>query len=139
MCILSKHPGDCLISCVMRRTLYDRARSSYGEERYTGISEGVFGSTVEEMQAFVVETERVWQALGGVRYGQTEAEPKSLVFRRSVYVAQDVKAGEAPTTDNAHCVRPGMGLPPKFYDLLVGRSVNQELNNATHMDWKYLG
>lgn len=44
------------------------------------------------MAALVTETERAWQALGGIQYGPTEAEKSSLRFRRSIYIAQDVKA-----------------------------------------------
>ena len=43
---------------------------------------------------FVVETERAWQGLGSIQYGVSEKERKSLAFRRTLYVVEDVKAGE---------------------------------------------
>jgi len=68
----------------------------------------------------VLETERAWQALGQVRYGPTEAEQKSLVFRRSIYVAEDIAEGELFTTKNIRIVRPGNGAPPSFYKQILG-------------------
>ena len=60
------------------------------------------------------------QALGEVRYGPTEAEQKSLVFRRSIYVAEDIAEGELFTTKNIRIVRPGNGAPPSFYKQILG-------------------
>lgn len=91
------------------------------------------------MAQLVVEAERAWQALGQVSYGITEAEKPSLVFRRSIYIAQDLKAGDVLAPANLRCVRPGMGLPPKYYDMLLGRSVNQDVEKGTPMSWSLLG
>jgi len=59
--------------------------------------------------------------LGQVRYGPTEAEQKSLVFRRSIYVAEDIAEGELFTTKNLKVVRPGDGAPPYLYDNLLDK------------------
>ena len=91
------------------------------------------------MAQLAVETERAWQALGQVSYGITEAEKPSLVFRRSIYIAQDMKTGDVLTPHNLRCVRPGMGLPPKYYETLLGRSVNQDVKKGTAMSWQLLG
>ena len=66
----------------------------------------------EELAALVAETERAWHALGDVRYGPTQAEQNSLAFRRSIYVANDIAAGEKFTSENLRIVRPGHGAPP---------------------------
>jgi N-acetylneuraminate synthase len=92
-----------------------------------------------EMAALVSETERAWQALGGIQYGPTEAEKSSLRFRRSIYIAQDVKAGEVLTRENLRVVRPGHGLAPKYYEMLLGRRVKRDLAMGAPMDWSYLG
>ena len=72
------------------------------------------------MRALVVETERAWQALGQVYYGLTASEEKSQIFRRSLYVAEDLAAGDALTESNLRIIRPGLGLPPKYFDSLIG-------------------
>ena len=107
--------------------------------RADGGVDSTFSLEPEELKSLVVETERAWQSLGGVAYGPTEAEKKSLVFRRSVYIAEDVKAGETLTRKNLRCVRPGLGLPPKYYDLLLGRRVNADVKKGAPMDWNLLG
>lgn len=107
--------------------------------RADGGVDSSFSMEPAEMTQLVVEAERAWQALGQVSYGITEAEKPSLVFRRSIYIAQDMKKGDVLTPHNLRCVRPGMGLPPKFYDTLLGRSVNQDVKKGTAMSWHLLG
>ena len=80
--------------------------------------DSTFSMEPAEMAQLVVESERAWQALGKVSYGPTEAEKKSLVFRRSLYVVQDMKAGDVFTPENLRAIRPGYGLSPKFYNVL---------------------
>lgn len=107
--------------------------------RADGGVDSTFSLEPEEMCALVVETERAWQSLGHVAYGTVEAEKKSLIFRRSIYVAQDIRAGELLTRENLRCVRPGMGLPPRYYEELLGRRVNRDVSKGTRMRWELLG
>lgn len=107
--------------------------------RADGGVDSAFSLEPEEMKSLVIETERAWQSLGKVTYGAGDAEQKSLVFRRSIYIAQDVKAGEILTKTNLRCVRPGLGLPPKFYETLLGRRINQDAKKGTPMRWELLG
>ena len=89
--------------------------------RADGGVDSAFSLEPSELSALVLETERAWQALGEVRYGPTEAEQKSLVFRRSIYVAEDIAEGELFTTKNLKVVRPGDGAPPYLYDNLLDK------------------
>jgi N-acetylneuraminate synthase len=107
--------------------------------RADGGVDSAFSLEPEEMRALVIETERAWQSLGQVSYGPIDAEKKSLVFRRSVYIAKDLKAGDVLTRENLRCVRPGLGLPPKYYDILLGRRVNRDVKKGTPMGWELLG
>ena len=103
-----------------------------------GVDSG-FSLEPEELLALVVETERAWQALGSVSYGPSEAEKKSLVFRRSIYIVENMKAGEVLTESNFRCIRPGYGLSPKHYETLLGRRVNQDVPMGTPMSWNLIG
>jgi len=107
--------------------------------RADGGVDSAFSMEPHEMAALVTETERAWQALGGIQYGPTEAEQGSLRFRRSLYIVQDIKAGEVLTSENLRCIRPGYGLAPKHYETLLGRRVNRNLAMGTAMDWTFLG
>ena len=89
--------------------------------RAEGGVDSAFSLEPQEFAALVHESERAWQALGQVRYGPTEAERNSMVFRRSIYVATDIAEGEAFTAHNLRIVRPGHGAPPHMLEQLLGR------------------
>lgn len=103
--------------------------------RADGGVDSTFSLEPEEMASLVVETERAWQSLGQISYGATKAEQKSLAFRRSVYIAEDVAAGEVLTAKNLRIVRPGHGLAPKHYDMLLGRRASRALKAGTPATW----
>ena len=107
--------------------------------RADGGVDASFSLEPEELHSLVVETERAWESLGTVTYGPTEAEKKSLAYRRSIYIAKDLNAGDVLTPENLRCVRPGLGLPPRFYETLLGRRVNAELKKGTPMSWDLIG
>ncbi len=92
-----------------------------------------------EMAQLIVETERAWQAMGQVSYGPTDAEMKSLQFRRSLYVVQDLKAGDSLTRQNVRAIRPGLGLPTKYLDRVLGKSVKKDTARGTALQWDVLG
>jgi sialic acid synthase SpsE len=103
--------------------------------RADGGVDSTFSMEPEEMATLVSESERAFQAIGAVRYGPTEAEKKSLQFRRSLYIARDMKAGEPLTAETLRIVRPGDGLPPKFYETLLGRTVKRDASKGTPVTW----
>lgn len=107
--------------------------------RAEGGVDSAFSMEPAEMRELVVETERAWQALGRIQYGPTEAEKGSMRFRRSVYIAEDVKAGELLTPENLRVIRPGFGLPPRDFGKLLGRRVNRDLRMGEAMRWEYVG
>lgn len=78
------------------------------------------------------------QALGSPRLQRTAKEERSLVFRRSLYVCADLKAGEVLSAENLRAIRPGLGLPPKYLDKLLGRRVGCDVARGTPMDWELL-
>lgn len=107
--------------------------------RADGGVDSAFSLEPEEMRSLVVETERAWQSLGRVTYGATEKEKMSLMYRRSLYVARDMEAGDTFTPENLRAVRPGLGLPPKYQDTLMGRKVRCAVRKGTPVSWDMLG
>ena len=106
--------------------------------RADGGVDSAFSLEPEELQALVVETHRAWQALGTVSYGPTEPEKKSRVFRRSLYVTRDARAGEPLTPDNFRAIRPGLGLPTKYYQSLLGRRLKRDVERGQPLSWDLL-
>ncbi|RLA47493.1 MAG: pseudaminic acid synthase [Gammaproteobacteria bacterium] len=103
--------------------------------RADGGVDSAFSMEPDEMKQLVVDTERAWQALGNVNYGPTESEKKSIQFRRSLYVVQDLKSGDLLTRENVRAIRPGLGLPTKYMDYVLGKTVNQDVKRGTALDW----
>ncbi|EJL46880.1 pseudaminic acid synthase [Brevibacillus sp. CF112] len=103
--------------------------------REDGGVDSAFSLEPEEFKNLVIETERAWQALGSITYGPTDKEKNSLVFRRSLYIVDDIKAGEALTKENLRAIRPGFGLPPKYYDVLLGKRVQRDIAKGTPASW----
>lgn len=75
------------------------------------------------------------KALGEVRYGPTEREEPDLMFRRSLFVVENVKAGEAFTPGNVRSIRPGYGLAPKHLDAVLGRRAARDTARGTPLHW----
>ena len=107
--------------------------------RADGGVDSTFSMEPAEMAQLVVETERAWQAMGQISYGATAAEKKSLVFRRSLYVVQDLKMGDVLTADNVRAIRPGLGLPTKYLNMVLGKVVKQDVKRGTALEWNLLG
>lgn len=103
--------------------------------RSDGGVDSAFSMEPIEMHDLVENSERAWKALGGVSYGPIEAEKKSMVFRRSLYVVKDLKAGEVLTAENVRAIRPGFGLPTKYLELLLGRALKRDVKRGTAMSW----
>jgi N-acetylneuraminate synthase len=107
--------------------------------RADGGVDSAFSLEPEEMTQLVIETKRAWQGLGKVSYGPTEAERGSLQFRRSLYVVNDLKAGDLLTRQNVRAIRPGLGLPTKYIDQLMGKAVNQDVKRGTPLSFDLIG
>ena len=107
--------------------------------RADGGVDSTFSLEPDEFGLLVTETERAWQSLGKVQFGPSVAEKRSLTFRRSVYITEDLSAGDVLSRKNLKCLRPGLGLPPKFYDLVLGRRVTRDVSRGTPMSWDLLG
>lgn len=107
--------------------------------RADGGVDAAFSMEPSEMAELVTESERAWQSLGKILYGATEKEKNSILFRRSLYVAVDMKKGEPFTRENLRIVRPGLGLPPRYYDLLIGKTVNNDVKKGTPVSWEIIG
>jgi N-acetylneuraminate synthase len=102
--------------------------------RAEGGVDSAFSLEPNELRSLVIETERAWQSLGVVQYGVQNSEKKSLLFKRSVYVVKDIKAGETFTEENIRVIRPGDGMAPKYYESLLGKTSLTDLVYGTPLN-----
>ena len=107
-------------------------------KRSDGGVDSAFSMEPAEMKELVEETERAWQSLGKAYIGPTEAEKSSITFRRSLYIVKDLKAGDVLTQDNVRAIRPGLGLPPKHLNQVLGKTIMRDLKTGTPLCHKDL-
>jgi len=124
--------GAAVASVALGATMIEK---HFTLSRADGGVDSAFSMEPDEMRALVIETKRAWQALGKITYGPTEKEKKSLIFRRSLYIVQDMKKGDSLTRENLRAIRPGLGLAPKYYDTLLGKCVNRDTEKGTSLNW----
>lgn len=97
--------------------------------------DSAFSLEPDEFKAMVEAIRVAEKALGQVHYGPGEQESKSRVFRRSLFVVEDVKAGEAFTARNVRSIRPGSGLPPKHLPAVLGQRAARDVERGTPVSW----
>jgi N-acetylneuraminate synthase len=98
-----------------------------------------FSLEPQEFQAMVEAVRVAEQALGRVSYDVTPQEMSSRVFRRSLFVVQDVAQGEVFTPQNVRSIRPGYGLHPRYLDEVLGRRASRDISRGTPLQWALVG
>ena len=107
-------------------------------KRSDGGVDAAFSLEPREMKLLVEETCRAWQALGKVFVSPTESEKSSITFRRSLYIVKDMKAGDVLTKENVRAIRPGLGMPIKYIDQVLGRPVRVQVARGTPLNWELI-
>lgn len=94
-----------------------------------------FSLEPEELQRLCRDARDAWLALGKGGYQRQPAEAANKVFRRSVYFVRDLPAGAVVGPDDIRRIRPGMGLPPKHFDELLGKRLKVAVTRGTASSW----
>ena len=106
--------------------------------RKLGGPDSEFSLEPNEFKQMVDAVRTTEKALGKIQYGSTPTEKMSLSFRRSLFVVEDIKEGEEISKLNIRSIRPGHGLPPKYFDQIVGRRVAKDAPKGTPVTWDLL-
>lgn len=106
--------------------------------RADGGPDAHFSLEPDEMKALVRECRSGWQSVGRISYGPSDTERGYLRGRRSLYITQDLKAGDVLTSQNMRSIRPGFGLPPRHYESLLGRKVTCNIKRGTALAWEFV-
>lgn len=107
-------------------------------KRSDGGVDSAFSMEPDEMKQLVEETGRAWESLGKAYIGPTEAEKSSITFRRSLYIVKNLKAGDVLTKENVRAIRPGLGLPPKHFDQILGKKIKSSIKMGTALTWEMI-
>ena len=100
--------------------------------------DSAFSLEPDEFKAMVTAVRKVEQALGSIHYGVADHEKPIVVFRRSLFVVEDVEAGEELTRENVRVIRPGHGLAPKYLGDVLGRKASRGLSRGSPLSWSDL-
>lgn len=106
--------------------------------RADGGVDSAFSLEPAELAALVRESRTAWRALGEPRIGARDAEAEGLRFRRSLFVTQDVRAGDVVSSANVRSVRPAGGLPTDLFDVVNGRAFRADAVKGTPLRWELL-
>lgn len=107
-------------------------------DRSEGGVDASFSMEPSEFKTLVQETERAFEGLGKVHYGILPDELKSKTFKRSIYIVQDIQKGEILTEENIRIIRPGLGLEPKYFNIVLGKTLNQSVQRGTALTFELL-
>ena len=104
-------------------------------DRSGGGADDSFSLEPLDLENLCKSTKSAWLALGRIDYGRKSSEFGNVKFRRSLYFIRNMKAGDMITADSIKSVRPGYGIEPKYFDQLMGRKVNTNIDINTAVKW----
>jgi len=103
--------------------------------RSAGGPDSAFSLEPREFKTMVDAVRNAEKMLGQVHYGLSEAEKKGRAFRRSLFVVEDIKAGECFSRENLRSIRPGYGLHPRYLEQILGRRASRDIERGTPLAW----
>ena len=107
-------------------------------DRSEGGADAHFSLEPAEFRRLCQECRYAWEAIGKVTDQLQPSEAKHADYRRSLYVVADIRAGETFTAEHVRAIRPGFGLPPKFYDRVIGSMAAADLARGTPLRLEHL-
>lgn len=107
-------------------------------DRSIGGPDASFSMDEKEFTAMVKSVREAEKAIGVVDYNLTEKQKKGREFSRSLYVVEDIKAGELITEQNIRSIRPGFGMHPKYYSEVIGKRPSVDIKRGTPLKWNHI-
>lgn len=106
--------------------------------RADGGVDSAFSMEPHELKLLVEESERAFLALGHIQTEVQDIEKKSLLYKRSIYISKDLEAGEILSEENLRIIRPALGLAPKYWEEVIGKTINQSSKAGTPLSWEMI-
>lgn len=106
--------------------------------RADGGEDSQFSMEPHEFEDMVTKIRNVEKALGNVTYSLNDSQKESRIFSRSLFVVDDIKAGEMITSKNVRSIRPGVGMHTKHYEEVLGKHARCDIKKGTPLEWKHI-
>ncbi len=97
-----------------------------------------FSINPKQLKELCNGVDECWRALGVKSFLRQPSEKSNMVFRRSIYVVKNIKSGDILTHENVRRIRPGYGLSPKYYDLIIGKKVSCDIERGTALKKEHI-
>lgn len=107
-------------------------------KRSDGGPDSSFSLEPDEFKKLVQSVRMVEKTLGRPHYGVGKGEEESVLYRKSLFVVEDLKKGDEFTAQNTRSIRPGQGLAPKFYNKIIGRKAKADIKRGTPLSWRLI-
>ena len=107
-------------------------------DRSLGGPDSSFSIEPDQLKNLKISTTEAWEAIGNINYELKGEEENMIKFRRSLYIVEDVKAGDKLSKDNLRRIRPGYGIEPKFYQEVLNKRVKIDLKSGTALSWEMI-
>ena len=104
-------------------------------DRNGGGPDDSFSLERRELKELVDNSKTTWEALGNIDYGRKSSEEGNVQFRRSLYFTTNLKRGDVLSEEHIKSIRPGFGLPPKYFDEIIGKKVSSDVEAGTATSW----
>ena len=132
---LSDHTLDnttAIASVVMGASIIEK---HFTLDQNGGGPDDSFSLEPDDLAALCSNAKTAWQALGKVDYGMKSSERGNIKFRRSLYWVKDLHAGNVIKEGDFRSVRPGYGLPPKYFEILLGKVLSRDIQACSPVTW----
>jgi N-acetylneuraminate synthase len=106
--------------------------------RNAGGPDDSFSLESQELEYLCMGAKNAWKAIGNVNYGRKSSEIGNVKFRRSLYVVEDIRAGEVISNYHVRSIRPGYGLAPKYLSSVIGKKVNKDLSRGEALKLEHI-
>lgn len=104
--------------------------------RADGGVDSAFSIEPQELKLLRSETERAFLSIGNISYGILNDEKKNVLFKRSIYISKDIRAGDKFSNDNLKIIRPGDGIEPKNLDIILNKYSKKDLFAGKPLKWE---
>jgi len=100
--------------------------------------DSAFSLEPDELSQLTKFSKDIWKSIGSINYNLKGQEKENIIFRRSIYAVKSIKAGDTISNQNVRRIRPGFGLPPKYYEIILGKKAKFNIEKGTPINWELL-